>query len=85
MKNTKEHILQTSLLLFLQKSYTDVTMSEIVKQTGLSKGAIFHYFSSKEALFKEIAQPCFFRWGLLITPYLTTHHCSHFTTNTLIH
>lgn len=62
MKNTKEQILQTSLLLFLQKSYKDVTMSEIVKQTGMSKGAIFHYFSSKEALFKEIAQ-MFFSMG----------------------
>lgn len=55
MKDTKEHILKTSLLLFLQKSYRDVTMSEIVQKTGLSKGAFYHYFASKEALFKEIA------------------------------
>ncbi len=55
MNNTKEHILKTSLLLFLQKSYRDVTMSEIVAKTGLSKGAFYHYFTSKEALFREIA------------------------------
>lgn len=55
MKDTKKHILNTSLLLFLQKSYRDVTMSEIVQKTGLSKGAFYHYFASKEALFKEIA------------------------------
>lgn len=55
MNSTKEHILKTSLLLFLQKSYRDVTMNEIVKKTGLSKGAFYHYFTSKEELFKEIA------------------------------
>jgi TetR/AcrR family transcriptional regulator, transcriptional repressor for nem operon len=55
MSNTKDYILKTSLLLFLQKSYRDVTMREIVEKTGLSKGAFYHYFVSKEELFKEIA------------------------------
>lgn len=55
MNETKQHILTTSLMLFLQKSYKDVTMKEIVEKTGLSKGAFYHYFTSKEELFKEIA------------------------------
>ena len=54
MNDTKEHILKTALILFLQKSYRDVTMNEIVEKTGLSKGAFYHYFDSKETLFKEI-------------------------------
>ena len=54
MNETKEFILKTSMLLFLQKSYKEVTMKEIVDKTGLSKGAFYHYFSSKEQLFKEI-------------------------------
>lgn len=54
MNATKEHILKTSLILFLRKSYKEVTMSDIVKATGLSKGAFYHYFSSKEELFREI-------------------------------
>lgn len=54
MNETKEHIIKTSLALFLQKSYRDVTMKEIVVKAGLSKGAFYHYFSSKEELFKEI-------------------------------
>jgi len=55
MNDTRDYILKTSLLLFLQKSYRDVTMREIVEKTGLSKGAFYHYFTSKEELFKEIA------------------------------
>lgn len=55
MSETRDLILKKSLLLFLQKSYKDVTMSEIVTNTGLSKGAFYHYFTSKEQLFREIA------------------------------
>lgn len=43
-----------SLKLFLQKNFKEVTMKEIVKETGLSKGAFYHYFESKEQLFYEI-------------------------------
>ncbi|MDA3929520.1 MAG: helix-turn-helix domain containing protein [Prolixibacteraceae bacterium] len=62
MNKTRVYILQTSLLLFLQKSYKEVTMKEIVEKTGLSKGAFYHYFSSKEELFKEIVM-LFFSMG----------------------
>ncbi len=54
MNTSKEHILNVAFSLFLQKSFRDVTMKEIVKRTGLSTGAFYHYFSSKEELFHEI-------------------------------
>ena len=54
MKDTKEHILHVSLQLFLQKNFKEVTMKEIVEKTGLSKGAFYHYFSSKEQVFEEV-------------------------------
>lgn len=54
MNETKSFILETSFKLFLQKSFKEVTMKEIVTATGLSKGAFYHYFTSKEQLFNEI-------------------------------
>jgi TetR/AcrR family transcriptional repressor of nem operon len=54
MNDSKEVILNASLKLFLQKSYKEVTMKEIVTETGLSKGAFYHYFSSKEQVFEEV-------------------------------
>jgi len=54
MNDSKEHILKTSFSLFLQKSFKEVTMNEIVAATGLSKGAFYHYFDSKEQLFSEV-------------------------------
>ena len=59
MKNTKTHILTVSLRLFLQKNFKEVTMKEIVETTGLSKGAFYHYFESKEQLFYEILENFF--------------------------
>lgn len=54
MNESKEHILTSSLQLFLQKGFKDVTMKDIVEKTGLSKGAFYHYFSSKEQVFEEV-------------------------------
>lgn len=53
MTNTKEHILTISLRHFLEKGYSEVSMSELVSASGLSKGAFYHYFKSKESLYKE--------------------------------
>jgi AcrR family transcriptional regulator len=58
---TKDHIIAECLKLFLQKSFKDVTMKEIVEKTGLSKGAFYHYFHSKEQLFLEIIDRYFTR------------------------
>ena len=53
MNDSKEHILAIAFRLFFQKGYKEVTMSELVKESGLSKGAFYHYFSSKEELYKH--------------------------------
>lgn len=62
MKNTKEHILKTATRLFLKKNFKEVTMKEIVQASGMSKGAFYHYFSSKDQLFCEITD-IFLSWA----------------------
>lgn len=52
-KDNRGHILATAFKLFFQKGYKEVTMSELVKESGLSKGAFYHYFDSKEELYKH--------------------------------
>lgn len=61
MSETKEFILNTAFGLFLQKNYKEVTMKEIVDKTGLSKGAFYHYFTSKEELFREVIETIYFQ------------------------
>lgn len=51
MTSTKEHILFTTFKLILKKGYGNVTMNELVQSTGLSKGAFYHYFTSKDEIY----------------------------------
>lgn len=36
------------------KNYADVTMDEIAEAAGVTKGALYHHFESKEALYLEM-------------------------------
>jgi TetR/AcrR family transcriptional repressor of nem operon len=54
VSDTKDKILFVALKFFLTKPYTEVTMSEILKESGLSKGGFYHHFESKDALYSEI-------------------------------
>jgi AcrR family transcriptional regulator len=48
---TITNILAAAQTLFLNKNYADVTMTEIAETAGVTKGALYHHFSSKEALY----------------------------------
>lgn len=49
---TKEKILDASFNLFLEKGY-NVGINEIIKNAGISKGAVYHYFINKDDLFEQ--------------------------------
>ena len=51
LQNTVERIMNAACALFLQRNYADVTMTQIAALSGLSKGAVYHHFSSKEDLY----------------------------------
>lgn len=54
-KQTKEDILMTAGALFSEKGYNKTSIPDIVAQLdGLSKGAIYHHFKSKEAILDEL-------------------------------
>ncbi|MGD9978115.1 MAG: TetR/AcrR family transcriptional regulator [Bacteroidales bacterium] len=54
MKNTKEAIVQVAYDMFLSNNYEAVTVNQIIKAAGITKGGLYHYFSSKEELFKTV-------------------------------
>lgn len=47
--------LNTSLRLFNEKGYEKTTVNDIIVAMGLSKGAFYHYFESKEDVVEQIA------------------------------
>ncbi|WP_375748598.1 TetR/AcrR family transcriptional regulator [Vibrio sp. HN007] len=50
----RRQILDSALDIFLEKGYLRTTMKDIMVATQLSKGAIYHYFTSKEDIFHSI-------------------------------
>jgi len=58
--STKEKILLTALKAFLRAGYRDVSINEIVQELGITKGAFYHYFASKDDLLAQIIETyCF--------------------------
>ncbi|MCL2546296.1 MAG: TetR/AcrR family transcriptional regulator [Oscillospiraceae bacterium] len=53
-QKTINTILSVSEKLFLEKGYEKTTTQEIVNETGLSKGTIFHHFKSKEDILAAV-------------------------------
>lgn len=67
-KNAKERILKAAFELFSEKPYDEVTVDEVAKQAGVSKGGLFHYFPSKYELAKESLFYGLERWMREISP-----------------
>lgn len=47
---TKNKILNAASILFFEKGYEETTMQDIMERSGVSKGAIYHYFASKQEI-----------------------------------
>jgi len=60
MDNTKEFIIDEAFNLFLNHSYEAVSISDISKAIGLTKGALYHHFKNKEELFKSVVDKYLF-------------------------
>lgn len=50
----RERLVRTALRLFAERGYGGVSNREIVEACGLTKGAIYWYFESKEDLFRTV-------------------------------
>ncbi len=53
-EETVQKILDTAERLFIEKGYDRASLQDIIQETGLSKGAIYHHFSSKEDIFYSV-------------------------------
>ena len=52
--STKHQILDAAMHVFVKSGYSKTTMDDIVNHSGLSKGAIYHYYGSKKELFLSL-------------------------------
>lgn len=55
----KAQIIEAGMQTIAQRGCANVTMDDICKAAGLSKGGLAHYYSSKKELFKAVFQSFF--------------------------
>lgn len=55
----RQIILASAAEVFGRKGYSEASMDDLVKESGISKGGIYTYFPTKEAIFLEIAEQRF--------------------------
>ena len=67
-QNSRDKLLDAATRLFHENGYQAVTVNDICKAAQLTKGAFYHHFDSKEALYQH-----------LYTPQLDTYLASHFS------
>lgn len=54
--DTKERILETALELFAQSGYLGTSMSDIAKELGITKGALYKHYTSKQEILNSIVE-----------------------------
>jgi AcrR family transcriptional regulator len=54
--NTEERILKQAMRLFLEKGYHGTSIDDITQAAGLTKGALYWHFRSKDDLLKRIVE-----------------------------
>lgn len=55
-EETVKKILEISYKLFYEKGYDETSIQDIIDEIGMSKGAIYHHFKSKEDILNKICE-----------------------------
>ena len=54
--DTKERILEAALVLFARSGYMGTSMSDIAKQLGITKAALYRHYTSKQEILDSIVE-----------------------------
>lgn len=55
-EDTRERILEAARLLVMENGFAGTSIDDILKATGLTKGAFFHHFKGKAELARELVE-----------------------------
>ena len=65
---SKELIIKHGIKEFLERGFKSASLRSIVKKAGLTTGAFYNYYSSKEELFNELV-------FVILYPFLIYYIC----------
>ncbi|MFI6295759.1 TetR family transcriptional regulator [Nonomuraea sp. NPDC050790] len=53
-ETTRQALIEAARPLFADRGYTAVSAEELVRQAGLTRGALYHHFDGKQGLFEAV-------------------------------
>lgn len=71
---TRERILDAALEMFARKGYHRALVDDIVRASGTSKGAVYHHFATKQALFLALVDEFAHRLALAVALAIEGRH-----------
>jgi AcrR family transcriptional regulator len=75
----QDRMINASLKIFGMKGYQYASTDDIVKEAGISKGLLFHYFGSKLGLYTFLADYCVRYMKMEITNIVNEKETDYFT------
>ena len=66
----RQEILETTLKLFSERGFHNVSMQEIAEESEFSVGTLYNFFESKESLFSALMGSCAHRISDILMPIL---------------
>ena len=58
-EKTKNEIITTAVRLFGERGWDNVNIEDVVKEVGVTRGAFYHYFKSREELIFDVMKQIF--------------------------
>jgi AcrR family transcriptional regulator len=58
--DTRQTILATAFRLFHSHGYSNISINDVIREVGLTKGGFYHHFNSKAELYRECLEKYFF-------------------------
>ncbi len=55
-EQTRQQIIGAASLLFVRKGFFGTSIADLAKATGLTKGALYHHFENKDAIFFAVIE-----------------------------
>ena len=76
----REQLLDVAIASFGSRPYDEVTIADVARRAGVSKGLVFKYFSTKRELFREVLRVAAARADLATDPDPTLPAADRFRT-----